>query len=70
MIDLLIDLIVKAGSARASGVVKGRQPSFGLKEGAKLQVKIIPLCVKPVKFGWVCDVTGLEMLVVVFKNFC
>ena len=50
-------------------MVKGREPSFGFKEGPELQVKVFPLCVKPVKFCGVSDVTGLEVLVVVLKDF-
>ena len=49
-------------------MVKGREPSFGFKEGSELQVKVLPLCVKPIKFGGVSDFTGLEVLIVVFQE--
>jgi hypothetical protein len=39
-------------------MVKGREPSFGFKEGSELQVKVLPLCVKPIKFGG--SVTSLD----------
>ncbi len=50
-------------------MVKGREPSFGFKKGAELQVKLFLLGIQPVKLGGVSDVTGLEVLIVVFQDF-
>jgi hypothetical protein len=69
VIYFLVNFVVESRCARSRWMVKGREPSFGFKEGSELQVKVFSLGIKPVKFGWVSDVTGLEMLIVVFQDF-
>ena len=51
-------------------MVEGGKSTFGFEESSPLQVKIVPLRVQTIEFSWVSDVTGLQVLIVVFEYLC